>query len=98
MVQLTLNPLNTMKTYDLKTALLQANNESLVFKGRKYRLDCTDNFSPYYKREVFSCCARNMTPKTPDEEKYCIIDLWQSESDDSGKLMMKFARLGGYAL
>lgn len=86
-----------MKTDDLQTALFNAHNRVVTYRGHKYRLDCQFRDVIYpHKREEFHCNALDLNPTTPDEARFCIWDLWRSDSDDAGKLMLRFARLGGY--
>lgn len=77
-------------TDDLKTALQAAHGKRLTFKGNTYKVDA------YMVHDRFFCYAENLTPKTPEEAKYCLWDVWASESEDGMKLLAKMAELGGY--
>ncbi len=87
---------STETTTDIKTALLNANGQTVKHGDRRYRLECESRYSRYYNRDEFSCHAMNLTPKDETEAKFCLTDLWRSESDDSARLMVKFAKLGGW--
>lgn len=77
-------------TTDLKTALLAANKLTVKASGRKWKLDC------YVVNDRFSCDAQNLTPRNAHERKFCITDLWRSDSLNSMRIMLAFARLGGF--
>ena len=84
-------------TTDLKTALLAAHGKHIRHAGRDWRLDCHEIKSHFYGYAVFTCNAENLTPANADEREFCITDLWQSHTENSDQMTMKFARLGGYA-
>ncbi len=90
---------NEPSTSNLKEALLNAHGKTLQFKGRKYKLQSGQVFSRYLNRFEFSAVALLLTPKTPEEAKFCYWDLWHSDADclDSADLLFRFAKLGGYS-
>lgn len=88
-----------MKTTDLQTALYNATGRTAMLNGHKYKLqaDFRQVIFPY-KREEFHCVAEDLTPQNDHERKFCLWDLWNSESDEAAKLMLRFARMGGYSI
>lgn len=83
------------QTDNLKEALITASGQKIKFRGRTWKLDCHEhtNRDGHY---FFTCDAQNTTPQTPEEAKFCVTDLWKSDSDDSVKLLYRFALLGGF--
>ena len=77
-------------TDKLKDALVSANGQTIKMLGRKWKLSCCEINGRFY------CDAENLTPADATEAKFCITDLWKSESDDSVRLLYAFARLGGW--
>ena len=74
----------------LKDALLRANGKSVVVDGQERTLRCREVNGAWF------CDAEITHPKTPDEAKFCLMDLWRSESDIAFKFIETFAQLGGY--
>lgn len=86
-----------MKTNDIQTALYNAHGRKATFNGHTYQLSAEFRDVIYpYKRTEFHCTALDLTPQDENERKFCIWDLWRSESDDAAQLMLKFAKMGGF--
>ncbi len=89
---------NLQPTSDMKTALLSVSGETINHGGRRWRLSVDSGISRAFNTPFFHCTAQNLTPKNEEESKFCITDLWQSESEDSARLLYKFAAMGGFTL
>lgn len=75
---------------NLKEALLAANKRTVKHGGRTWKLDCWEHTGRFH------CSAQNMTPQDAEEAKFCITDIWSSDSDHAVGLLYKFATLGGW--
>lgn len=77
-----------------KQALLYADGQIIQHGGKRYRIEARETYSRYYGRYVFACHAQDLDPQTPDEAKFCLIDLWSGESEDAQAITAKAVALG----
>jgi adenine specific DNA methylase Mod len=59
----------------IKEALLAAHGQIVTDGRKRWRIEARD------WKGHFSCVAQDLNPRNEDEELYCILDLWRSESD-----------------
>ena len=78
------------KTSDLKAALLEADKRVVTIGGERRKLHCCEVNGRFF------CDAEVLNPLTQEDAKFCLMDLWRSESDKAAKFLAAFAKLGGY--
>ena len=81
-----------LPTTDLYEALARVSGDTITFEGRTWKLTA----GRLGRNQTWYCDAQNLTPKDVDEAMYCIVDLWQSDSERAQKIIAAFARLGGW--
>lgn len=79
-----------LKLSPMQNGLLNANGKVVTIDGERRKLQCSEVNGRFF------CDAELLNPKTDEERKFCLMDLWQSESDLSARFLAAFAKLGGY--
>lgn len=78
------------KRSTIKEALLSADKAIASVGGERRRLNCHEIGGCFY------CDAEILNPKTEEDRKYPIMDLWRSESAKAARFLAKFAMMGGW--
>ncbi len=76
----------------IQQALLNAHGQVKRYGGQRWKLCCCEI------GDRFFCDAENLDPMNVEEAKYCVMDIWWSESDRALVLLRKFAVAGGYSV
>lgn len=80
------------QTTDLFEALARVSGDTLTVVGRTWKLTA----GRLGRDQRWYCDALNMTPANEDEATYCLVDLWQSDSERSRAILAAFAKRGGW--
>jgi hypothetical protein len=75
---------------EFRAALLATHGSTIEFRGHRYKIDCHER-----RDWTLVCQAEDLTPTTDDERKYCIWDLWQSESDQAAEFLAVLSARAG---
>jgi len=77
-----------MSTPTTKEALFAASGSIVVDGGKRWKIETRDIGGH------FACDALDLDPEDEDEAKYCVMDLWRSESGRAERVMAKAVELG----
>jgi hypothetical protein len=78
----------TLEKISVRQALLAASGQTVRHGDKRWKIEAREHGI------YFSCTAQDLDPHDAEEERFCIMDLWRSETARASSLLAKAIELG----